>query len=148
VVHAGQRVTELTPLHSSGVCRNSLPLFPKFCKYIILFWTLGGEGTLIDVKKSFVQVLINFNLSFLGKRFFYMLDSVWILCLLELHHLFSWIKIDQLMSLALFFAQHVSNASTFQGSENVILVSVLQSLSKTLKTCPDISGHISNTSIH
>ena len=29
------------------------------------------------------------------------------------HHLDSWIKIDQLMSLALFFAQHVSNASTF-----------------------------------
>jgi len=29
------------------------------------------------------------------------------------HHLDSLIKIDQLMSLALFFAQHVSNASTF-----------------------------------
>jgi hypothetical protein len=29
------------------------------------------------------------------------------------HHLDSWIKIDQLMSLALFFAQRVSNASTF-----------------------------------
>ena len=29
------------------------------------------------------------------------------------HHLDSWIKIDQLMSLVLFFAQHVSNASTF-----------------------------------
>ena len=30
-----------------------------------------------------------------------------------MHHLDSWIKTDQLMSLALFFAQHVSNASTF-----------------------------------
>ena len=29
------------------------------------------------------------------------------------HHLDSWIKIDQLMSLALLFAQHVSNGSTF-----------------------------------
>ena len=29
------------------------------------------------------------------------------------HHLDSWIKTDQLMSLALFFAQRVSNASTF-----------------------------------
>ena len=33
--------------------------------------------------------------------------------LLREHRLFSWIKIDQLMSLALLFAQHVSNASTF-----------------------------------
>ena len=29
------------------------------------------------------------------------------------HHLDSWIKIDQLMSLASFFAQHVSNVCTF-----------------------------------
>jgi len=42
----------------------------------------------------------------------------------------------------------VFEIEVFQGVENVILVSVLKSLSKTLKSCPDISGHISNTSIH
>ena len=36
----------------------------------------------------------------------------------------------------------------FQGVENVIFVSILQSLSKTLRPCPDVSGHISNKSVN
>jgi len=38
------------------------------------------------------------------------------------HHLDSWIKIDQLMSLALFFAQHVSNVSTSSGACDCVWV--------------------------
>jgi len=41
-------------------------------------------------------------------------QHMWSSCMYwTVHHLDSWIKIDQLMSLALLFAQHVSNASTF-----------------------------------
>ena len=42
-----------------------------------------------------------------------------------MHHLDSWIKIDQLMSLALFFAQHVSNASTFTFRSLQLCVGIL-----------------------
>ena len=41
------------------------------------------------------------------------------------HHLDIWIKIDQLMSFALFFAQHVSNASTFIFRSLRLRVSIL-----------------------
>ena len=50
-----------------------------------------------------------------------------------LHHLDSWIKIDQLMSLALFFfSQHVSNASTFIFRSLRLCVGVLLCKSSTL----------------
>jgi len=79
--------------------RKNFSLVAQFCLMITLL--------LIAISKMWVLVI----------SFYVFLFIVWSYVYWTVHHLDSWIKIDQLMSLALFFAQHVLNASTIHLQE-------------------------------
>jgi len=134
------------PSSGAQICTYSVRFWSdKYLMLYVQFWT-PDDGRKIRLKH--VQRLTEINKLWNAA-------SCWLHSANDHYSL----RITQKCAVLIYFAAEAWNHAAkwlmkvlgirvFQVVENVIFVSVLQSLSKTLKSCPDISGHTLNTSIH